>query len=166
MFMLRPFRLFFKALVVDATPRQMAFGFAMGLLVGLVPKGNLLAIGLMMLMCSLRVNLGVALATVFVSSWVGMLLDPITHRIGEFLLKSESLRPLWATMYDTSLLPWTDFNNTVVLGSFTLGVAAFVPMYFISRPIFGLLTPRLVTWAQRFRLVTLLWGGELTGKVC
>ncbi len=166
MFVLRPFRLFFKALVVDATPSQMALGLAFGVLVGLVPKGNLLAIGLMMLMCSLRVNLGVGLATVFATSWIGVLLDPISHRIGEFLLKSDALRPLWEAMYDTMLLPWTDFNNTVVLGSFSMGMAAFVPLYFLSKPIFGLLTPRLVTWAQRFRLVSLLWGGELTGKVC
>ena len=166
MFVLRPFRLFFKALIVDATPGQMAMGLALGVLVGLVPKGNLLAIGLMMLMCSLRVNLGVGLATVFATSWAGMWLDPISHRIGEFLLKSASLRPLWETMYDTMLLPWTDFNNTVVLGSFSMGAAAFVPLYFLSKPIFGVLTPRLVTWAQRFRLVSLLWGGELTGKVC
>lgn len=143
----------------------MAFGFALGVLVGLVPKGNLLAVSLMMLMCSLRVNLGVGLATVFATTWAGVLLDPITHRIGEFLLKSAPLRPLWETMNDT-LLPWTDFNNTVVLGSLSLGLAAFMPLYFISRPIFGLLTPRLVAWAQRFRLVSLLWGGELTGKVC
>ena len=166
MFLLRPFRLFFRALIVDATPSQMAFGLAFGVLVGLVPKGNLLAIGLMMLLCSLRVNLGVGLATVFVTTWAGMLLDPFTHRIGEFLLKHETLKPLWETMDDTALLPWTDFNNTVVLGSFVVGAGAFVPLYFVSRPIFGLLTPRLVTWAQRFRLVSLLWGGELTGKVC
>ena len=165
MFMLRPFRLFFKALVVDATPGQMAMGFALGVLVGLVPKGNLLAIGLMMLMCSLRVNLGVGLATVFATSWIGVLLDPISHRIGEFLLKNESLRPLWEEMYDTMLLPWTDFNNTVVLGSFSMGAAAFVPLYFLSKPVFGVLTPRLVSWAQRFRLISLLWGGELTGKL-
>lgn len=165
MFVLRPFRLFFKALVVDATPGQMAMGLALGALVGLVPKGNLLAIGLMMLMCSLRVNLGVGLATVFATSWVGVFLDPISHRIGEFLLKNDALRPLWEAMYDTMLLPWTDFNNTVVLGSFSMGAAAFVPLYFLSKPMFGVLTPRLVTWAQRFRLVSLLWGGELTGKL-
>ena len=165
MFFLRPFRLFFRALIVDATPRQMALGLALGVLVGLIPKGNLLAIGLMVMLCSLRVNLGVGLSAVFVTSWAGLLLDPITHRIGEFLLKRDSLQPLWETMYDTVVLPWTDFNNTVVLGSFVLGAGSFVPLYFLSRPIFGLLTPRLASWAKRFRLVSLLWGGELTGKV-
>lgn len=166
MFVLRPFRLFFKALIVDATPQQMALGFALGVLVGLVPKGNLLAIGLMMVLCSLRVNLGVGLATVFVTSWAGELLDPISDRIGRFLLKNEILQPLWTAMYDTAGLPWTDFNNTIVLGSFTVGVVAFLPLYFLSRPFFAVTTPRLVTWAQRFRIVSLLWGGEMTGKVC
>ncbi|MFM9961309.1 MAG: TIGR03546 family protein [Planctomycetaceae bacterium] len=165
MFLLRPFRLFFRALVVDATPGQMAMGLAFGVLVGLIPKGNLLAIGLMMLMCSVRVNLGVGLAAVFVTSWFGILLDPVSHRIGEFLLKSESLRPLWETMYDTALVPWTDFNNTVVLGSFSIGLATFAPLYFLSLPVFALLTPRLVAWAQKFPLGTLLLGGELTGKL-
>lgn len=166
MFMLRPFRLFFRALVVDATPQQMALGLALGVLVGLIPKGNLLAIGLMVLLCGLRVNLGIGLAAVFAMSWVGILLDPISHRVGGLLLKHESLRPLWTTMYDTIVLPWTDFNNTVVLGSFVLGAGAFLPLYFLSRPIFGLVTPRLAAWARRFRIVSLLWGGEMTGKVC
>lgn len=166
MFLLRPFRLFFKALTIDASPRQMALGFALGVMVGLVPKGNLLAIGLMMLLCSLRVNLGVGLAAAFAMSWAGELLDPFTHRIGERLLTNAALQPLWTAMYDTAGLPWTDFNNTVVLGSFLVGVAAFGPLYLVSRPLFALLTPRLATWAQRFRIVTWLWGGELTGKVC
>ena len=106
MFLLRPFRLFAKALIVDATPHQMAFGLALGVLVGLVPKGNLLAIGLMVLLCSLRVNLAIGMMAAFVCSWADMLLDPITNKIGAFLLKHESLAPLWTQMYDSAVLPW------------------------------------------------------------
>lgn len=166
MFFLRPFRLFAKALVVDATPHQMALGCAFGVWVGLVPKGNLLAVGLMMVLCSLRVNLAVGLMAVFVMSWTGMLLDSITHQVGSVLLKSEMLKPLWTVMYDTIVFPWTDFNNTVVLGSFMLGIALFVPTYLVSRPIFAVVTPRLSERVKKFKLVALLWGGELTGKVC
>lgn len=165
MFLLRPFRLFARALTIDATPSQMAAGLAFGVLVGLVPKGNLLAIGLMMILCSLRVNIAIGLMAVFVCSWAGVLLDPITHKIGSALLNNESLRPLWAAMYDTSLLPWTDFNNTVVLGSFLLGVGLFGPVYVVSRPFFALFAPRLTAWVKRFRLVSLFWGGELTGRM-
>ncbi len=166
MFLLRPFRLFAKALFVDATPKQMAFGLAMGVLVGLVPKGNLLAVLLMMILCSLRVNLGIGLMAVFVTSWVGMLLDSVTHQIGSVLLKNEILRPLWTAMYDTVLFPWTDFNNTIVLGSFVLGLTVFAPVYFVSRPVFAKVVPRLTERVKKFKLVALLLGGELTGKVC
>lgn len=165
MFWLRPFRLFAKALTVDASPSQMAAGLALGVLVGLVPKGNLLAIALMTVLCTLRVNLAIGLMAVFVCSWAGLLLDPFTHRIGSTALKNESLRPLWSAMYDTSLLPWTDFNNTVVLGSFLLGVGLLGPMYVVSKPFFARFTPALSARVKRFRLVALLWGGELTGRV-
>lgn len=165
MFLLRPFRLFAKALIVDATPQQMAMGMAMGMLVGLVPKGNLLAAVLMIILCSLRINLAVGLMSAFVFSWADMLLDPITHQIGLFLLKHDSLQLLWTQMYDASVLPWTDFNNTVVLGSFVLGLGLFGPIYFVSRPFFAATTPRLSAWVKRFRLISLLWGGEFTGKL-
>ena len=165
MFFLRPFRLFFQALTVDASPHQMAFGLSLGVMVGLIPKGNLLAVALMMLLCSLRINLAIGMAAAFVSTWAGMFLDPLTHKLGELLLTHEPLRPLWAWMYDTSVWPWTNFNNTVVLGSFTLGLALFVPIYLASKPAFNRMTPQLSAWAKRFRLVSMLWGGELTGKL-
>ena len=165
MFLLRPFRLFARALTVDATPQQMALGMALGMLVGLVPKGNLLAAVLMIILCSLRINLAVGLMSAFVFSWASMLLDPITHQIGEFLLTHASLQSLWTLMYDASVLPWTDFNNTVVLGSFVLGLGLFGPVYLLSRPFFAVTTPRLSAWVKQFRLISLLWGGEFTGKL-
>ncbi len=165
MFLLRPFRLFAKALTIDATPQQMALGMSFGMLVGLVPKGNLLAAVLMIILCSLRINLAVGLMAAFVFSWADMLLDPITHQIGSFVLKHESLQGLWTQMYDTSVLPWTNFNNTVVMGSFVLGLGLFGPVYFLSRPFFAVTTPRLSAWVKRFRLISLLWGGEITGKL-
>ena len=165
MFLLRPFQLFAKALLVDATPHQMAFGLALGMLVGLVPKGNLLAVGLMVILCALRVNLAIGLMAAFTFSWADLILDPITHAIGSSLLKNDTLRPLWTQLYDSAVLPWTDFNNTVVLGSFVLGVGLFAPVYLASRPLFALFVPRLSAWVKRFRLISLLWGGEMTGKL-
>ena len=53
MFLLGPLRYLAKALVLESTPRQMAWGFALGMAVGLVPKGNLIAITLMTVLCAL-----------------------------------------------------------------------------------------------------------------
>ena len=44
---LRPLRLLFKALVTESTPTRMSWGLALGVLMGVVPKGNLLAMELL-----------------------------------------------------------------------------------------------------------------------
>ena len=61
---------------------------------------------------------------------VGFLLDPVFHRIGASLLQAPSLRPLWTAMYNTPLVPYTNFNNTVVLGSFVGWLVLAVPIFF------------------------------------
>ena len=59
--LLRPLRLVAKALVAENSPRQLALGFALGMMVGLVPKGNLIALGLTLVLFGTRVNVGAGL---------------------------------------------------------------------------------------------------------
>ncbi|MBM83554.1 MAG: hypothetical protein CMJ78_23590 [Planctomycetaceae bacterium] len=165
MFLLRPIRFLVTALVEDNTPKRMAIGFALGVVVGLVPKGNLIAITLMMLLGFLRVNLGTGMVTAFIFSWIGMLLDPVTHMIGLFVLTHEALRSTWISFGDMPLAPWTDFNNSIVLGSFLLGLVLAYPSYRISEPLFAKYTP---DWRERLlklKIVHLLWGTDITNKL-
>ena len=46
---------------------------------------------------------------------LGFIFDPVFHAIGLQLLEAPSLRGLWTSMYNTPLVPYTNFNNTVVL---------------------------------------------------
>lgn len=165
MFFLRPIRFLFKALVTDNTPNQMALGFALGVVIGLVPKGNMIAISLMVILGAVRVNLGVGMLTAFAFSWVSILLDPITHRIGQALLTAEQLVPFWTEFYNQPMAPWTKFNNTVVLGSFVLGMALLIPIFLIARPIFRKYTPNWSERLQRIKLVQLLHGSELSSQL-
>ena len=88
---LRPIRLALKALITDATPNQLAWGFALGVLIGLVPKGNLIAITLGIVLAASRANLGVAAATIFCCSFLSPMLDPASDRIGGWLLGHDGL---------------------------------------------------------------------------
>lgn len=164
-FFLRPLRFFVRALVEDTEPRQMALGFALGLTIGLVPKGNLIAIALMVMLGIVRMNLGVGMLTAFAVSLFAGLFDGATHEIGRFLLLHESLQPLWTDLYNMPLGPWTSFNNTVVLGSFALGVALFLPVFLASRPVFAKYTPGWSERLQNSKLYYLLHGGELTSRL-
>ena len=165
MILLRPLRFLAQALLIDATPRQLAAGFALGMLIGLIPKGNMIAISLMTLFCALRINLAAGTAAIALFAWVGMFLDPISHRVGHYLLTQQALEPYWASLYGIKFMPWTDFNNTVVLGSTLIGLALLLPAYGLSRPVFARFAPGLADYVRKYHVVQMLHGGEVTGNL-
>jgi len=165
MIWLTPIRFLVEALTAESSSRQIALGFALGLIVGLVPKGNLLAIALVMVLYCLRVNLAAGLLSAILFSWVGVLTDPLTHQVGLWLLSVDALQPMWTQLYDLPLAPWTAFNNTVVLGSLVLGVVAFYPVYRLSVPVADRVAPAVRERMQRLRIVRLIWGLELAGGI-
>jgi uncharacterized protein (TIGR03546 family) len=64
---------------------------------------------------------------------VGFIFDPQFHSIGQWLLLNPSLESLWAGCYNTPLLALSNFNNTIVLGSFTGWLVVTLPIFFVSR---------------------------------
>lgn len=164
-YLLRPFRFLAKAVTSENAPRQLAWGFALGVLIGLVPKGNLIAVALMMILGATRVNLGAGMLAAFIFSWVGMLTDPLTHRVGLAILEIESLRPFYMSLYNLPLVPWTHFNNSIVLGSLLLGIALLYPVYRLTEPQFEKYAPKLEERLKKFKVVKLLWGTEWAGRL-
>lgn len=69
----------------------------------------------------------------FLFSWVGMVTDPLTHRMGLAILEINALRPFYVWLYNLPLMAWTSFNNTVVLGSLVAALVVFVPLFFAVR---------------------------------
>ena len=137
----RPFRYLAGAFLASDSPRQLAVGVTLGMMIGLVPKGNLIAVGLLVLLFAVRANLATGTVAGVLFSWIGFLVDPISHRIGHALLSAERLQPIWAYLYDLPLIPWTGFNNTVVFGSLILGICLSYPVYRASRRIFEVYQP-------------------------
>lgn len=163
--MLTPLRYLAKAFVGQDSPRQMAAGFALGLLAGLVPKSSLLSQLVLVLIASTQVSLAAGYGAAALASLVSPLLDPLTHRIGLLLLSDAgALKPLWTWLYNLPVVPWTGFNNTVTLGAFVLGLVLLFPAYLLMRPVFE---KYQASWGARIRklkLVQLLLGAELAGK--
>lgn len=132
-----------RVVISGESSRQMAAGLGMGILLGLVPPYNLLSVVLWMVLFASRMNLTVAITTALAVSWIGWLLDPITHQIGYFLLSLEILRPLWTELYHQPLAPWTGWNNTVVLGNAVLGGLLAPAGFAVSQPLFERFMPVL-----------------------
>jgi len=148
----RPFRYLLRLLAAEHAPRQLALGLALGMLVGLVPKGNLTAIVLMGVMMSLRVNLGTGLAGAAVFSAIGVWADPLSHRVGHWLLSLKLLEPMWTSFFALPLAAWSGLNNTVVLGSLVLGLSLFYWTYSASFALFDRYSEPVINRLGQYRV--------------
>ena len=122
-----------KTLHSDGTPGQVAAGIAIGSVLGLTPLMNLHNLVVFSLVVVLNVSFGGAMLGWALFVPAGFLLDPVFHAVGVELLQAPSLRPLWTTWTNTPLIPYTSFNNTVVLGSFVGWMVLAVPIFFAAR---------------------------------
>ena len=111
------------------SPRQLAAGVTLGLFIGLIPKGNLLSIGLSVAMFATMVNLGVGMITAIIASFVAQFTDPIASGIGNTILTQPQLAVIWQWFATMPVVPWTRFNNTVVMGNLALACLLAVPTY-------------------------------------
>ncbi len=124
----------FKALNSEGTPGQVAVGIAVGSALGLTPLVNLHNLIIVAVIALFNMSVPGALVGWLVAVPFGFLLDPVFHRIGQWLLVEVlPLVPVWTTVYNTPVLSFANLNNTVVLGSLVGWIALSVPIFFVGR---------------------------------
>jgi uncharacterized protein (TIGR03546 family) len=101
---------------------------------GLTPIANVHNAVVLVILILFNVSFGAGLLGWALFTPVGFLLDPVFERVGRALLiDTPALRPLWTTMDHTPLVPFTNFGNTIVLGSVVGWLVLFVPIYLLAR---------------------------------
>src|SRR6185436_17207402 len=126
-----------RALLASNAPGQLAAGFTIGMMIGLLPKGNLIALSLCVLLFSIRCNKGLGLAAAIAFSFVGAWTDPFAHKLGLAVLSMDAMQIKYASVFNAPLGPWLGFNNTVVAGSLLLGLYVAYPVYWLTRVFFS-----------------------------
>jgi len=121
------------ALHSEGTPGQLAAGIVLGAFLGLTPLFNLHNAVVFALLVLLNVSFAGGLLGWALCVPVGFLLDPLFDWIGHSLLLAPSLRGLWTSMYNMPIVPLTNFNNTVVLGSLVFALLSAVPLFLLLR---------------------------------
>ena len=129
-----------KAFAGRNHPHQMAWAVALGVLLGIVPHGNLLAFGILLLIIAVQINHALAAVTTIGVTFLATQLDPVSSQLGGFVLSHERFGPMLQQAWQYPLVPWTDLNNSVVLGSFLLGVGALLPIYGLTYPVFKMIS--------------------------
>lgn len=112
---------------------EIAAGVSMGVLLALMPGANLLWLLIFVLTVFLKLNLGMELLVLAVLKPLAPLADPLLHTVGLSLLTAEGLFAFFTSLYNLPLLPFTRFNNTVVMGGLLTGLALWLPVFFLSR---------------------------------
>jgi len=139
-----------KHLHSDDTPGQVGAGLALGAILGLTPLLNLHNVVVLILIIMLRVSFSGALLGWLLFTPLGFAFDPLFDALGHrLLLETPALTGVWTTLYNTPVVPLTNFNNTVVLGSLAVAVALFLPLNALGR--FGVRRYRAAVqaWVRR-----------------
>jgi uncharacterized protein (TIGR03546 family) len=158
---LRPLRILAQALIGNDSPRQYAWGFALGMMLGLAPKGNLVAALIAALVFGTKVNRAAALLGVGLFSYVGWALDDTAHRLGSMVLTWPAARPALAWIYEQPLGPFLGLNNTVVVGQLLIGLYLCYPCYRTFQAVAAHVQPRVHAHLMKYRVIRWLRGAEV-----
>jgi len=121
------------ALHSEGTPGQLAAGIALGSILGLTPLVNLHNAIVFAALVLLNVSFAGGMLGWAVFVPIGFLLDPLFDWIGHTLLFTPAFTPFFTSLYNMPIVPLTNFNNTVVLGSLVFAVLFAIPLFFAAR---------------------------------
>jgi uncharacterized protein (TIGR03546 family) len=143
----------FRILNAEATPKQIAGGLVLGMIIGLTPTFSLHNIVVVFLILVIKVNITSAILSMFAFDLIGYGVDPFSDWLGYAILTSTALRPFWIEAYSAAIIPFTRFNNTVVMGSFTISLILLYPIFRLAT--YGVVRYRadLAAKFQQWRIV-------------
>ena len=142
------------------SPQAVAFGGSLGMMIGLMPKGNLTAAVLSFVLLATHTNLAAAALSGAVFSLAAKWTDPLAHRIGSAILTQPSWQKDFARLFDLPIVPWTALNSTVVLGSLVLSLVLFYAVYHLTWEAFSRHQPKVAQKLQEYHADKVLAGTE------
>ncbi|MDZ7291986.1 MAG: TIGR03546 family protein [candidate division KSB1 bacterium] len=162
MFWLQFISKFIKVMRAGASPGQIAGGFSLGFLIGLMPFLTLQSVIIFCMVFLLNINLSAATFAIFIASFGAFLLDPLFHHLGFHVLTGiPALHGLWTALYNMPVAPLTRFNNTVVMGSFISGMVLLAPVFYGMKKLVVVYRSGLEAKIKQWKIVQIITGSKL-----
>lgn len=124
---------FLKLLNSDTGTNQLAAGLSLGIILGFSPFFSLQVLLVFFILFFFRVQMGAAFLGGFFFKFIAFLLDPLCDAIGRWALELPALKPTWTLLYNMPIIPFTRFNDSIVMGSGIIGFVLAVPMFFVFK---------------------------------
>lgn len=160
-----PLRNTAKILLANESSGQVAAGITLGVVIGLLPTGNLLSCVLLFLLAALRVNRMAGLCSMGIIASLTPWIDPFLHTLGAKVLTISSLQPTYSWLYDAPFGAWIGFHNTVTMGALLVGVYVSYPIFLASDSLVKRLRPSLVRMILKYRITRWLLGADITSRL-
>jgi len=120
-----------KALNGNLSKSQIASAVAWGVLLGLVPISSLFGIVLLIISFFFNHNHTSKIIVMVVIKIISAVFLPALDVLGWWILHIDSLQPLFTAMYNMPFVPFTKFNNTLVMGGLAAGIVLWIPVFFL-----------------------------------
>ena len=139
----------------DISPNQVAWGFALGAILGLVPN-MFMKLVLFIVIMMFRVNVSAAFLAWAVYEILSFALDPLFDVVGFYVLNIGSLNGFYTWLYNLPVVPFTKFNNTVVMGSLIVGIILIIPNMLIAKKLLVYYRTHLREKVSKWKIVKIL----------
>lgn len=123
---------FLKLLNSDTGTLQIAAGIAAGFVLGMTPAFSLQTVLIFVCIFFFRIQIGAAFVAAFFFKFIAFLLDPAFDAVGFWVLNLPSLQSLFTSLYNMPIVPFTRFNNTIVMGSGVISILLSPVVFFVS----------------------------------
>ena len=113
---------FIKLLNSDTGTNQIEAGIAAGFILGMTPALSLQTLLVFLCIFFFRIQIGAAFVAAFFFKFIAFILDPVFDSLGFWVLNHPALQSTFTTLYNMPIVPFTRFNNTIVMGSGVLSI--------------------------------------------
>ncbi|NTS78789.1 TIGR03546 family protein [Catenovulum sp. SM1970] len=151
------------ALNSEDSPRQVAFGIALGMIIGLTPTFTLHNLIILLFACIIRVHLGSVILAFTFFAGLSYLTDPLSSHIGESLLTSAGLQTLWHSLYQSEIFKLAQLHHTLTLGSLLISIILCTPVALFSQWLIARYRIHIKQFIERFKIVQTLKASKFYG---
>ena len=163
--MIAPVVKLFKALNTNSHPGEIAHAASIGILLGLVPKNNVLWYILFVFFLFVRIHKGCLFLSILLGTLLAPLFDPLFDSLGYTVLTFEALKPAYGNLLEIPFVAFTKFNNTIVAGSLTVSLILYIPVYILTRFLVFIWRKFVAPALSQNKLVQVLYKTPLIAKI-
>ena len=131
--LLKQFFQLLKLLNSETGLNQIAAGIACGWVLGFSPLFSLQGLLILLVIFFFRVQGGAAFASAALFAILKLILAPAFDGLGQIVLEIKALEGVFTALYQAPIIPYTQFNSSVVMGAGVFGFMTAPAIFIISR---------------------------------